>query len=162
MALKVASVLGLLVSASVAGAEPAIPAFPDWCFQAGQTASDARTNMKRTAGAPLPFALTFWDSSLEAAPQAPEYSERRCEVAFDGAHASEAMRAVTAKMARQPGFGTPIALPKPFARKNTTEMIEARALLRGRVAVVEIGTLPGPRTFIRVDRLPAGYEWGGA
>ncbi|MEL7091061.1 MAG: hypothetical protein AAFN94_04930 [Pseudomonadota bacterium] len=153
----------LICSVQVAHADPiAITAFTEWCFKAGQTASAARANMERTAGAPLPFELTFWDSSLEPAPNAPEQSERRCEVAFDGAFAPDAIQAVQAKMAMPPVFGTPIPLPKPFESTDATAMIEARELLRGRVAVVEIGTRPGPRTFIRVDRLPAGYEWDGA
>ncbi|MEM6759270.1 MAG: hypothetical protein AAF601_07295 [Pseudomonadota bacterium] len=162
MALKIAYAVGLLLCASGAAASPAIAAFTEWCFKAGQTASTARANMERSVGAPLPFDLTFWDISLETAADAPEQSERRCEVAFDGAHAADAIAAVVAKMAMPPVFGAPVALPKPYARSEHTDMIEARALLRGRIAVVEIGTLPGPRTFIRVDRLPSGYVWDGA
>ena len=138
-----------------AQAHPAIDAFAAWCFKAGQTPAQARANMERDAGAPLPFALTFWDTSLEPAPQAPAHAERRCEVSFAGDHAARAVSDVQTKMAQPPVFGTPIPLPAPFMAEPGTAYIEARELLRGRVAVVHIGTRDD-QTFIGVDRLPAG------
>ncbi|MEL6451418.1 MAG: hypothetical protein AAFQ19_09165 [Pseudomonadota bacterium] len=138
-----------------AQAHPAIQAFTDWCFKAGQTPAQARRNMEGDAGTPLPFTLTFWDTSLEPAAQAPRHAERRCEVSFDGDHAAQAVTDVQAKMATPPVFGTPIPLPAPYQAEPGTAYIEGRALLRGRVAVVHIGTR-GAQTFIGVDRLPAG------
>lgn len=164
MALKsliISAAIALMSAAALA--EPvAVKAFTDWCFKAGQTAETARTNMEGTAGAPLPFDLTFWDTSLATAPDAPAHAERRCEVVFDGNFAEQAVMAVMLKMAQAPVFGTPTALPGPYGFTDSTVFIEARALLRGRVAVVEIGTLPGPQTFIRVDRLPAGFPGDGS
>ncbi|MBY5933845.1 hypothetical protein KUV51_12615 [Tateyamaria omphalii] len=149
------SALAVALGSGMAHAHPAIEAFNAWCFKAGQTQERARSNMEGTAGAPLLFALTFWDTSLEPTPQAPAHAERRCEVAFSGDHADAAVTAVQAKMAMPPVFGTPIPLPAPYAAEPGTAFIEGRKLLRGRVAVVHIG-IRGAQTFIGVDRLPAG------
>lgn len=155
MALKTRHILGLVLLSGTASAHPAIEAFTSWCFKAGQTPARALANMEGTAGHPLPFDLTFWDTSLEPAPHAPPHAERRCEVAFDGDHARASVAAVQAKMATPPVFGTPISLPAPYAAEPGTAYIEGRELLRGRVAVVHIGTRDNS-TFIGVDRLPAG------
>ena len=150
----VTAYLGL---AGFAAAHPGIEAFTAVCFKAGQTVTDARANMQAVVGGPLPFLLTFWDTSLEPAPEAPPHSERRCEVLMKGDFADAAVRAVQAKMATPPVFGTPLPLPAPYAAAAGTAYIEARELLRERVAVVHIGVHgDGAETFIRVDRLPAG------
>ncbi|WP_299688986.1 hypothetical protein [uncultured Tateyamaria sp.] len=152
---------GFAVSAQVGPVHPGIKAFTSYCFKAGQTAAVARANMERNAGAPLPFELTFWDKSLEPAPGTPAHSERRCEVAFAGDQAGAAVDAVQAKMAMPPVFGTPLPLPAPFAATPGTAYIEARELLRRRVAVVHIGVRGDTaETFLRVDRLPAGEGFG--
>ncbi|WP_299138116.1 hypothetical protein [uncultured Tateyamaria sp.] len=151
---RAALACALAGNAAAGGAHPAVTAFTTYCFKAGQTAEQARANMQSVAGVPLPFALTFWDTSLEPAPTAPAHAERRCEVQFDG-DMPAALRAVQAKMATPPVFGTPIPLPAPYAPEAGTAYIEGRELLRGRVAVVHIGTR-GTQTFIGVDRLPAG------
>ncbi|APX10431.1 hypothetical protein BWR18_00980 [Tateyamaria omphalii] len=155
MALRALHIIGLFLWSGSAMAHPAIDAFTTWCFKAGQTPARALANMQDTAGTPLPFDLTFWDTSLEPAPDAPAHAERRCEVAFDGDHVRDAVNAVQSKMATPPVFGTPIPLPAPYAAEPGTAYIEGRELLRGRVAVVHIGRR-GARTFIGVDRLPAG------
>lgn len=149
------SALAVTLGSGMAHAHPAIEAFTAWCFKAGQTAMRAQANMETSAGTPLPFDLTFWDTSLEPAPGTPAHAERRCEVSFDGDHADIATAAVQAKMAAPPVFGTSIPLPTPYAAEPGTAYIDGRALLWGRVAVVHIGTR-GARTFIGVDRLPAG------
>ncbi|MEL6566743.1 MAG: hypothetical protein AAFQ59_20055 [Pseudomonadota bacterium] len=160
---RVPHILALCACTAVpASAHPAIEAFTRYCFKAGQTAADAQANMETVAGAPLPFQLVFWDKSLEPAPETPPYAERRCEVIFDGDAAARATRAVQAKMAMPPVFGTPLPLPAPFEATPGTAYIEARELLRRRVAVVHIGVRDnGATTFIRVDRLPAGAGFGG-
>lgn len=145
----------LALFAPVGAAHPAIDAFTAWCFKAGQTPERARANMERSAGDPLPFELTFWDRSLAAAPGTPAHAERRCKVSFDGDHRAMAVQDVTAKMAQPPVFGTPISLPDPYEVTPGTAFLEARELLRKRVAVVHIGQQQGS-TFIQVDRLPAG------
>lgn len=142
-------------SAPSARAHPAIDAFTAYCFKAGQTAAQARTNMQGIAGDPLPFTLTFWDKTLEPAPVAPAHAERRCEVRFDGDHADAAVAQVQAKMAMPPVFGTSIPLTPPYAAVDGTAYLDARELLRGRVAVVHIKTA-SDQTVITVDRLPAG------
>ena len=149
------SALALGLVACGVQAHPAIDAFTTWCFKAGQTPARALANMESTAGSPLPFDLTFWDASLEPSQDAPVHAERRCEVSFEGDHASDAVTAVKAKMATPPVFGTTIPLPSPYAAEDGTAYIDGRELLRGRVAVVHIGTR-GNTTFIGVDRLPAG------
>ncbi|WP_299599544.1 hypothetical protein [uncultured Tateyamaria sp.] len=150
------SLCGLAMPAT-AGTHPAIDAFVSYCFKAGQTVERARVNMESLAGAPLPFDLTFWDKSLEPAPGTPDHAERRCAVEFQGNHAADAVAAVQAKMAEQPVFGTPISLPAPYTTEPGTAYLEGRALLRGRVAVVHVGTRQG-KTFIAVDRLPEEVE----
>lgn len=155
MALRLSHILLPVLLAGGAQAHPAIDAFTAFCFKAGQTAAQARANMTAMAGDPLPFTLTFWDKTLEPAPDAPAHAERRCEVAFDGNHADQAVRDVQAKMATPPVFGTSIPLTPPYAATDGTAYIDARELLRGRVAVVHIAARDD-RTFITVDRLPPG------
>ncbi|MEP2890345.1 hypothetical protein [Tateyamaria sp.] len=155
MALKSAHIAAFMLMTGGAHAHPAIHAFTAFCFKAGQTPAQAHANMASVAGNPLPFTLTFWDKTIVPAPGTPEITERRCEVTFDGDHADDALRDVQAKMATPPVFGTSIPLTPPYVATDTTVYIDARELLRKRVAVVHIGT-KGAQTFIRVDRLPAG------
>lgn len=147
--------LALLCGPAAANTHPAISAFNTWCFKAGQTEAQARTNMNVGNA---PFTLTFWDDSLEPRPaDAPRGVERRCEVAFDGDHTETAITALRAQMATPPVFGTAIPLPDTHKATATTALIEGRALLRGRVAVVHVGTRNNnTETFMAVDRLYAG------
>ncbi|WP_326838767.1 hypothetical protein [Roseobacter sp. MH60115] len=142
-----------------AGASEAIATFNAVCFKAGQTVAQARARMEARDGAPLPYTLTFWDKSLEPAPETPARIERRCEVSFDGDHTEVAIAALRAQMATPPVFGTFIDLPDTHAPLTGTALIEGRALLRGRVAVVHVGTRDS-QTFMTVDRLPADWEDG--
>lgn len=157
----------LLAGPAVAGADPAasaIEAFNQWCFKAGQTEAQARSNMTETAGDPLPFRLTFWDDSLEPRPQgAPRGVERRCEVAFPGDETEAAIAALRQQMATPPVFGHAIPLPDTHAEEPGTALIEGRELLRGRVAVVHVGTRDHDatqETFMAVDRLYDGLGLG--
>jgi hypothetical protein len=150
----------LLVCGSLAQAEtsnPAIAAFNTWCFKAGQTETQARANMNADTA---PFTLTFWDDSLEPRPaDAPTGIERRCEVSFDGDHTTSAIAAMRAQMTTPPVFGTKIPLPDTHQSTIGTALIEGRELLRGRVAVVHVGTrsaTSGTTTFMAVDRLYDG------
>lgn len=141
----------LPVAASVS--DTAITAFNAWCFKAGQTSARIRANMERSAGAPLPFTLTFWDVSIEPASfDTPEGIERRCEVAFDGTYTTEAINALRVQMGTPPIFGSQIPLPGTHRPVSGTALIEGRELLRGRVAVVHVG-MRDAQTFIAVDRL---------
>ena len=156
--------LGALLCALIlplsAHANPAITAFNTWCFKAGQTTAQAHANMNTDTA---PFTLTFWDSSLEPAPaNAPYGVERRCEVAFQGDHTAAALQALKVQMATPPKFGTPVALPPTHHASTQTTFIQGRELLRGRVAVVHIGTREnGTMTFMAVDRLPKSIAPGG-
>lgn len=147
--------LALLCGPAAANTHTAINAFTTWCFKAGQTEAQARSNMNVDTA---PFTLTFWDDSLELRPaDAPPGVERRCEVAFDGDHTETAITALRTQMATPPVFGTAIPLPDTHKATATTALIEGRELLRGRVAVVHIGTRNNKtETFMAVDRLYAG------
>lgn len=150
----VVCIISILTLAGVAHTAPqtAITAFVAHCMTKGMTAAQAHERMAPDAGG---FELTFFDKSLAPAPGTPDHVERRCEVIMDGDHSDQAIAAVQAKMATPPVFGTPIALPSPYAETMGTALIEARELLQKRMAVIHIGTRDAPvRTFIRVDRLP--------
>ncbi|MCV3272188.1 hypothetical protein [Roseobacter sinensis] len=138
-------------------AESAIASFTTLCFTAGQTAEEVQMNMQARDGAPLPYTLIFWDKTLAPAPGMPEEIERRCEVAFDGDHTEAAIAALREKMSTPPVFGFAIDLPATHEAEPGTALIEGRELLRGRVAVVHVGTRAG-QTFMAVDRLPADWE----
>ena len=138
-------------------ADHAIASFNAVCFKAGQTAAEARAAMEARDGTPLPYDLSFWDKTLEPAPDTPPRFERRCRVDFDGAHGDAAISALRQQMATPPVFGFAIPLPDTHAAGPETRLIEGRELLRGRVAVVHVGEAAG-RTFMAVDRLPIGWE----
>lgn len=155
-----ALIISIVLAAPVhvgAGAPEAIATFNAVCFKAGQTAKEARARMEVRDGAPLPYSLTFWDRSLEPAPEAPARIERRCEVSFEGNHTQASIAALRAQMATPPVFGFQIDLPDTHTPLVGTALIEGRQLLRGRVAVVHVG-MRGNQTFMTVDRLPADWE----
>lgn len=147
----------LVLASAHAGLADPISSFNAICFKAGQTAEEVQTNMQARDGAPLPYTLIFWDKTLAPAPGMPDVIERRCEVAFDGDHTEAAIAALREQMATPPVFGVPIDLPPTHAAEDGTALIEGRELLRGRIAVVHVGTRAG-QTFMAVDRLPADWE----
>ncbi|MEP5728439.1 MAG: hypothetical protein ABJL67_03585 [Sulfitobacter sp.] len=155
--LSLTALIGVAGNAVADPADEAISAFNTWCFKAGQTEADARRNMKADEA---DFVLTFWDDSLAPRPaNAPVGVERRCMVTFDGDHTDTAIAALRKQMQTPPVFGTPIPLPKTHTADEFTALIEGRELLRGRVAVVEVGAQPSPNqvhTFMAVDRLYDG------
>lgn len=157
--IRAALISAALTGTAAAGpvADSAIASFNAVCFKAGQTAQQARARMQARDGAPLPYALTFWDKTLAPAPGTAAQIERRCEVVFDGDHTGIAGDALRVQMATPPVFGSAIDLPRTHEASAGTTLIEGRALLRGRVAVVHVGMRQG-RTFMAVDRLPAGWE----
>lgn len=160
-ALSLTALLGAAGDAMADPARHAINAFNSWCFKAGQTQAEARKNMNVDAAR---FDLTFWDDSLEPRPaEAPEGVERRCEVAFDGNHTGQAITALRKQMQTPPVFGRKIPLPDTHQSQDSTALIEGRELLRGRVAVVHIGTRDDDaRTFMAVDRLYDGLGLGAS
>lgn len=156
-ALSLTALIGAAGNAVADTAQEAITAFNAWCFKAGQTEADVRRNMQTDEAA---FALTFWDDSLEPRPMsAPRGIERRCEVAFGGDHSAQSIDALRVQMQIPPVFGKKIPLPDTHTPTEHTTLIEGRELLRGRVAVVHVGTrqtLTGTTTFMAVDRLYDG------
>ncbi len=139
-------------------ANDAISTFNAWCFKAGLTADRMRANMEQATTAPLPFALTFWDVSLEPVDFKPPLGvERRCEVAFDGDHTDKAIDALRVQMATPPIFGSQTELPETHTPLPETALIEGRALPRNRVAIVHVGLRDG-QTFMAVDRLFTNWK----
>jgi len=87
--------------------------------------------------------------------------ERRCQIEFEGDHTAAALAALKQQMAKPPVFGTPTDVPDTHHASTDTTFMQARELLRGRVAVVEIGRMQNPtRTYMRVDRLPTSLAPG--
>lgn len=137
-------------------ADQAIASFNAVCFKAGQTAQQARKRMQTRDGTPLPYRLTFWDKTLEPAPGTPAQLDRHCEVSFSGDHRPKAISALKKQMTTPPVFGFSIDLPETHRRTSETAFIEGRELLRGRVAVVQVGLRSydgGMETFMNVERL---------
>ena len=155
------SVGSALIATIATAREPAITAFTAACFNKGYTQQRITQTMEHAIGGPLSFNLTFWDKTLAPAPETSEFLERRCEVAFAGNHTKTAVDALREKMATPPVFGHKIPLPATHSAKLGTVLIEGRELLRGRMAVIEVGTRPtqtGIETYITVDRLPANWQ----
>ncbi|MEL7117334.1 MAG: succinyl-CoA synthetase subunit beta [Pseudomonadota bacterium] len=85
-----------------------------------------------------------------------EGTDRRCEVSFDGNHASDAVRAVTRALTRE-RIQTEVAVPATYAATEGTALLAARRLSPLKIAVVHVGTRPGPNgieTFMNVERIP--------
>ncbi len=150
-----------LIATTATAREPAITAFTAACFNKGFTQQRITQTMERAIGGPLSFDLTFWDKTLAPAPGTSDFQERRCEVAFAGNHTKSAIDALREKMATPPIFGHKIPLPATHSAKLGTALIEGRELLRGRMAVIQVGTRStqtGIETYIIVDRLPANWQ----
>ena len=83
-------------------------------------------------------------------------TDRRCEVSFDLDHAARAAEAVIAQLARE-GITDPAPLPPQYTENAGTTLLAARFLNLRRIAVVHVGTRPGPsgieETFLMVERL---------
>ncbi|MCU4651225.1 succinyl-CoA synthetase subunit beta [Roseibacterium sp. SDUM158016] len=82
-------------------------------------------------------------------------TDRRCEVAFDGAHVEAGIDAVRAGLSRE-GILDEAPVPGDFAVQDGASFVAARFLNPNRIAVVQVGTRPGPNgteTFINVERL---------
>lgn len=82
-------------------------------------------------------------------------TDRRCEVAFDGAAQEKAGMVVAHALIRE-GITDPAPVPATYTRTNTTALLAARYLNPNRIAVVIVGTRPGPNgveTHMTVERL---------
>ncbi|MEL7025604.1 MAG: succinyl-CoA synthetase subunit beta [Pseudomonadota bacterium] len=82
-------------------------------------------------------------------------TDRRCEVSFDGSATDAAISAVAAGLEAE-GIRTPADVPATFQRIPGATFIGARRLNPHKIAVVQVGTRPGPNgteTYLNVERL---------
>ncbi len=96
-------------------------------------------------------------SPVTARPATPG-TDRRCEVAFDGDFTADAGKAIVNRLERI-GITRVTDLPANHEalRTSTTTLLAARRLNPRKIAVVHVGTRPGPNgieeTFMYVERL---------
>jgi hypothetical protein len=154
MAIFFAIVAGRVMAASH-GSVP--EAFAAHCFSPFLT---AQTAAERLAPARVdfydlrPFSGTNPVSEPTGRPVTPG-TDRRCEVAFDGEHVAAGTDAVRMGLERE-GILAEAPVPATFPPQDGTVFIAARYLNPNRIAVVQVGTRPGPggiETFINVERL---------
>ena len=147
-----------VTSAQADTADAAITAFSQHCFSPYLTAKTAETALS-IPGARYdfydlrPFSVAAVSPVTRRA--ATPGTDRRCEVAFDGAHTAAAIISVTDALERE-GILTAVDLPEGFEETPGTALLAARQLNPRRVAVVHVGTRDGPNgteTFLSVERL---------
>ncbi|MEJ6390688.1 succinyl-CoA synthetase subunit beta [Gymnodinialimonas ulvae] len=152
-----------LAAGRIAKADDAIPdvasaAFASHCFSPFMTAARADEVLAST-GARVDF--YDLDPLSDVAPSqvtgraATLGTDRRCEVAFDGDHAELAASAAVAGLEME-GIRTEAPLPDRYQPVDSTVLLAARQLNPRRIAVVHVGTRPGPNgveTFLFVERL---------
>ncbi|MEL7104405.1 MAG: succinyl-CoA synthetase subunit beta [Pseudomonadota bacterium] len=152
--------MALLLSQSgpAQASDAAMSAFAENCFRPTMTAAHAETRL----GLPG-VRYDFYDTNpfTSAAPSpatgrpATPGTDRRCEVSFDGAQIDAATAAVTAGLDAE-GIRTPADVPATFQTIPGVALVAARRLNPRKVAVVQVGTRPGPNgteTYMNVERL---------
>lgn len=139
-------------------AEMASMAFARNCFSPFMTAARAEEVLAST-GARVDFydldPLSNGPTSPVVGRAATQGTDRRCEVAFDGAYAELATSAATTGLDME-GITTEAAVPDGYVATEGTALLAARQLNPRRVAVVHVGTRPGPNgpeTFLLVERM---------
>jgi hypothetical protein len=139
-------------------AEAASAAFAAHCFSPLMTAARA-AEVLAAPGTRVDFYDLDPFSATAPSPvtgrAATEGTDRRCEVAFDGTHGDIAASAALAGL-EQEGIRTEAPLPDRFEALDGTILLAARQLNPRRIAVVHVGTRPGPNgveTFLTVERL---------
>lgn len=151
-------IVALLPSLAVAD-DRAIASFADNCFSPFMTAARAESRIASPVTRVdfydlMPFSASNAISPARGRPVTPN-TDRRCEVAFDGARINDAFDATLAALARE-GIDAEVPVPDTFALQDGTELVAARALNPARIAVVQLGLRPGPNgqeTFMNVERL---------
>lgn len=153
-----------LAAGRIAKAEDTIPdvasaAFASYCFSPFMTAARADEVLVATGAR-----VDFYDLDPLSASNAPSPvsgraatlgTDRRCEVAFDGDHAELAASVAVAGLEME-GIRTEAPLPDRYRPTDGTALLAARQLNPRRIAVVHVGTRPGPNgveTFLFVERL---------
>ncbi|MEM6276328.1 MAG: succinyl-CoA synthetase subunit beta [Pseudomonadota bacterium] len=134
----------------------ALSAFAENCFSPFMTA--------RLASERLPARHDFYDLRPFSASNAVSPAQgraitpgtdRRCEVAFDGRAVDAGIDAIAGALASE-GITSKVDVPEDFALQPGTQFAAARLLNPQRIAVVQVGTRPGPNgveTFLNVERL---------
>lgn len=135
-----------------------LAAFAAHCFSPRLTAATAARDIAST-GARVDFhdLTPFSDVAPTPGRNVTPGTDRRCEVAFDGAFGAQAAE-VAASGLEAEGIRTEAALPDTHADAALpgTTLLAARFLNPARIAVVHTGTRPGPNgteTFLSVERL---------
>ncbi|WP_341862715.1 succinyl-CoA synthetase subunit beta [Gymnodinialimonas sp. 57CJ19] len=133
-------------------------AFARNCFSPFMTAARAEEVLAST-GARVDFydldPLSNGPTSPVVGRPATPGTDRRCEVAFDGDYAPLATSAATTGLDME-GITTEAPVPENYTPTEGTALLAARQLNPSRVAVVHVGTRPGPNgleTFMLVERL---------
>jgi hypothetical protein len=149
--------LVLAVSQTRAASHETAATFAEHCFNpllTAETAADRLAPARVDFYDLRPFSSANAVSEPTGRPVTPG-TDRRCEVAFDGAHVEAGTEAVLTGLQRE-GILTEAAVPEAFQPQSGTAVIAARYLSPNRIAVVQVGTRPGPNgieTFINVERL---------
>ncbi|MGR3484487.1 MAG: succinyl-CoA synthetase subunit beta [Paracoccaceae bacterium] len=158
--------IALLAAAGLGAPAAASPtdatrAFADHCFSPYMTAERAAEVLAPHGRVDFFDARPFSSaepSSTGGRPPLPG-TDRRCEIAFDGDRVALAVDMAMAGL-RAEGIDDDAPVPDLFARGPGTALLAARFLNPARVAVVEVGTRPGPvgiETYMTVTRMePAG------
>lgn len=152
--------VGLAVSSATAthASNTAMTAFAENCFRPTMTVARAETALGLTG-----VRYDFYDSDpfTSAAPSpatvraATPGTDRRCEVSFDGVETEAAIAAVSAGLEAE-GIRTPADVPASFQQIPGAAFIGARRLNPRKIAVVQVGTRPGPNgteTYMNVERM---------
>lgn len=140
------------------GSDIAMTAFAENCFRPTMTAARAETRL----GLPgVRYDFYDTDPFTSAAPSpatdraATPGTDRRCEVSFDGAETDAAIAAVAAGLEAE-GIRTPADVPATFQQIPGAAFVGARRLNPRKIAVVQVGTRPGPNgteTYMNVERM---------
>lgn len=133
-------------------------AFAENCFRPTMTAARAETRLG-LPGQRYDFYDTDPFTSADPSPAttraATPGTDRRCEVSFDGAQTDAAIAAVAAGLEAE-GIRTPADVPANFEQIPGATFVGARRLNPRKIAVVQVGTRPGPNgteTYMNVERL---------
>ncbi len=157
------------LAGSVAGAQApsiaqdAIAAFAAHCFNPRLTGQLVTERLDPT-GARVDFydldPFSNVPPTLGVALDATPGTDRRCEVSFDGDYSDQAAEAVLAALEAE-GIRASAPLPDTHDATPGTALLGARQLNPNRIAVVHVGTRPGPNgieTFMNVERLTPSTE----
>jgi len=134
-------------------------AFADHCFTPRLTAETAVQRL-----GPSGARIEFYDlRPFSAVPPSPvtgraatKGTDRRCEVAFDGAQPAKARQWLEKGLEKEGLLHKTAQVPKAFPRQEGVSTIAAAQLNPNRIAVVQIGVRSnsrGDETYLNVERL---------